>query len=77
LRGIFALLPETPAVLPEWQTLVTVHSVAGKAAHDARLVAAMKVHGVSHILTFNTADFARYPGIYVLDPMAVVPPTTP
>ena len=28
--------------------------------HDSRLVAAMTLHHVSRILTFNTQDFARY-----------------
>ncbi len=28
--------------------------------HDARLTAAMLVHGLTHILTFNISDFARY-----------------
>ncbi len=41
-------------------------------AHDARLVAAMLVHKISQILTFNTQDFQRYPGIVVLSPQQVV-----
>ncbi|MCG6133823.1 MAG: hypothetical protein MET45_04030 [Nostoc sp. LLA-1] len=28
--------------------------------HDARLVAVMCVHGLTHILTFNISDFTRY-----------------
>lgn len=36
---------------------------------------AMRVHGLTHLLTFNGTDFTRYPGITVLDPSAVVPPT--
>ena len=52
--------------------------VIGKNAHDARLVAAMRVHGVTHLLTFNDQDFARYTGITVLTPAAVfAPPPTP
>lgn len=41
--------------------------------HDARLAATMLAHGLSHILTFNTADFARYApaGLVVVDPAAV------
>jgi predicted nucleic acid-binding protein len=39
--------------------------------HDARLVAAMNVHGVRRILTFNTDDFARY-GIEVLHPSSLL-----
>src|SRR3954469_10541139 len=45
LEGLYAVLPDSPAIYPEWKRLVATHSVAGKNAHDARLVAAMLVHG--------------------------------
>ncbi len=79
LQAIFPLLPDNPAIFPEWQRLVVAHQASGKPAHDARLVAAMTVHGITHILTFNIQDFARYPGITALDPAAVAapPPRTP
>jgi predicted nucleic acid-binding protein len=77
LTALFPLVPDTPAVYPEWLRLVGTYSVSGKNAHDARLVAAMAVHGVTHLLTFNTADFVRFPGITVLDPAAVTAPGTP
>jgi predicted nucleic acid-binding protein len=73
LKSLFPLLPDTPALFPVWERLVTTHLVAGKNAHDARLVAAMAVHGLTHLLTFNTADFARFPGVTTLDPLAVAP----
>lgn len=72
LKVFFTFLDDTPAVYPEWERLVTAHSVLGKNAHDARLVAAMLVHGVTHLLTFNDADFRRFPGITVLTPAAVL-----
>lgn len=76
--SLFTLLPDNPAVFTEWQRLVVQHDVKGKNSHDARLVAAMAAHGVTRILTFNLADFARYPGITVLDPASFVsPPSTP
>ena len=71
--SLFALLPDTPAIFPKWQRLVSRHDVKGKTAHDARLVAAMSVHGLAHILTFNGADFARYPGTTVIDPASAAP----
>ena len=43
-----------------------MHRVSGKDVYDARLVAAMLVHGVRSILTFD-AGFARY-GVQVTDP---------
>jgi predicted nucleic acid-binding protein len=46
--------------------------VSGVQVHDARLVAAMKTHGVTHILTFNVVDFQRYADeeIIAVDPLA-------
>ena len=72
LKTHFTVLPDTPAVFPEWETLVTTYKVIGKPSHDARLVAAMLAHGVTHILTFNDSDFRRYAGITPLPPAAVV-----
>jgi predicted nucleic acid-binding protein len=61
-------LSDSDAVYPEWRRLVSFHKVAGKKAHDARLVAAMSTHGITHLLTFNMGDFARYAEITVIDP---------
>jgi predicted nucleic acid-binding protein len=77
LRALFPLLAEAPAVYPEWERLVVTHHVLGKNAHDARLVAALIVHGLDHLLTFNVADFTRFPGLVVLDPAAVTAPPPP
>src|SRR5260370_38849611 len=49
MKHFFAILPDTAEVLPEWERLVIQHQVSGKKAHDARLVAALNIHGVSHI----------------------------
>ena len=50
-------------------------AVLGKQAHDARLVAACRVHGSAGILTFNVGHFARlagfWPTIRVIDPASV------
>jgi predicted nucleic acid-binding protein len=56
------LLADTPGVYEEWRSLVTKYSVTGVIAHDVRLVAAMKVHKIEHLLTFNDADFKRFDG---------------
>ena len=72
LGQLFAVLQETPAVFPEWRRIVMQYQVCGKNGHDARLVAAMAVHGVGRILTFNTQDFQRYQGIVVVSPQQVV-----
>jgi hypothetical protein len=71
LKSMFVLLPETPAIYPVWESLVTQHRVSGKPAHDARLVAAMQVHGLTAVLTFDRTGFSRFPGIEVVNPADV------
>ncbi|MCS6925326.1 MAG: hypothetical protein NZ578_05425 [Candidatus Binatia bacterium] len=52
---------------------VSVRRLGDLSTHDARIVAATSVPGVTHILTLNTADFVRYRprGIVVVDPTTV------
>ena len=73
LEVLFPLLPDLPAMYPEWKRLVANYSVLGVQVHDARLVAAMLIHDITHILTFNTQDFTRYAleGIIAIDPTTV------
>ena len=71
---VFRFFRDERAIYDAWYSLVCAQSVRGKQAHDARLVAAMQRHGLSHILTFNGTDFQRYAGIAILDPQQV--PTT-
>lgn len=73
VERLFPLLPDSPAVYTEWRRLVVSSGVSGVQVHDARIAAAMLVHGVTHILTFNTADFVRYRtrGIVAVDPPTV------
>jgi len=73
----FPVLEDKPTLFSEWQTLVVAHQCHGKVAHDARYVAAMRTHGLTHILSFNVPEFARYPGITVLDPTAVAASALP
>ncbi len=67
----YLLLADSLAVHTEWRRLLIAHSVSGVQVHDARLVAAMNVHGVANLLTFNVADFARYQGIVARHPQHV------
>jgi predicted nucleic acid-binding protein len=53
----FTLLPEAPGILEEWLRIVETYSIVAVHGHDARLAAAMKVHRITHLLTFNTSDF--------------------
>ena len=68
----FSVLDDLPAILHLWERLVVQHQVIGKNGHDARLVAAMVVHGIDRLLTFNKADFARYQQITVISPQDVL-----
>lgn len=61
-EAFFRLLPETPELFQEWKHLVSVHQVSGLKVHDARLVAAMNVHQISSVITFDTQDFKHQPG---------------
>ena len=69
----FSLLPASSATYPQWRRLVAQFGVSGVQVHDAHLVATMLAHNITHILTFNTSDFARYApeGIVAVDPASV------
>jgi predicted nucleic acid-binding protein len=72
LEQLFTLLEDTPTLFREWRRIVMQYQVCGKNGHDARLVAAMHVHQVGRILTFNAQDFQRYQSIIVLSPQQVI-----
>jgi predicted nucleic acid-binding protein len=72
LKTLFVLLPESPDIFPEWEKIVLEYRVSGKQAHDARLVAAMRVHNLTHLLTFNTADFKRFSFITATSPRDIL-----
>jgi predicted nucleic acid-binding protein len=63
---LFTLLRDERAILDRWRNLVASLGIIGKNGHDARLVAAVERHALSHILTFNASDFARFPHITVI-----------
>jgi len=68
LESFFPVLPDRAAIYPEWRRLVTTHGITGLRVHDTRLVAAMVVHNLTHILTFNPGDFRRYTEITIVRP---------
>ena len=69
-RRRFTLLPDAPDLPQRRLELVDAHGVLGFRSHDARLVAAMQIHQIPQLLTFNAADFRKFP-ISVLDPASV------
>jgi predicted nucleic acid-binding protein len=64
-------LPENEHVYSIWRQLVVANSVHGVQVHDAHLVATMRAHGVTHILTLNQPDFQRYANVQAIHPSQV------
>lgn len=71
LMAKFPLLEDGPSIFDEWMRVVGSHAVSGKQVHDARLVAVMKAHGVTNLLTFNVDDFRAYTEIKAVHPASV------
>ena len=71
IERFYQVLPDTPAVHAEWRRLLVAHSVLGVQVHDTRIVAAMNVYGLTHLLTFNGADFARLARITAQHPREI------
>ena len=69
---VFRLFLDERGVFGHWRELVSKNDVKGKSAHDARLVAAMRRHGLTDLLTFNKSDFVRFPAINVFTPAEVL-----
>ena len=69
----FPCLPEPSDIGKQWSALMMRYSVMGKPAHDGRIAALMLAHGVTHILTLNPTDFARYSDIITVAPQEIVP----
>lgn len=68
LTQSFFLLPDQAAIHGEWLRLVRQYGVTGIDVYDARLVAAMRVHGIRHLLTFDVGDFSRFAEVTVVHP---------
>lgn len=70
IERLFGLLPDQPEIYQRWRQLVVQFKVMGVQVHDARLVAAMQVNQMTHLLTLNPRDFARYAseGIVAMSP---------
>lgn len=69
---LFQVLQDERAILPRWKELVRHYDVKGKVTHDARLVAAMLRHRVSHMLTFNATHFRRFAEITAVTPANIL-----
>lgn len=77
IEGIITVLRDQPEIYDAWQRLVVAHSVKGAQVHDAKIAAAMTVHKVETLVTFNTADFKRYSSIKIMTPADVLASNIP
>jgi predicted nucleic acid-binding protein len=64
----FTFLADNEAVYREWRRLVVQYGISGVQVHDARLAAAMYVHGITLVLTFNGSDLSRFEGLTAIHP---------
>ena len=71
IEKVFILLPDVEAIHHEWRRLVSAYSVSGTKVHDARIVAAMIVHGIRQLLTLDGSDFGRYTEIVAVPPQNI------
>ncbi|MBS1792117.1 MAG: PIN domain-containing protein [Acidobacteria bacterium] len=69
VESLFQIVFDAPGIYAEWKRLVIAHAVEGKEVHDARIVAAMHVHKISQLSTFNTDDFKRFTNITAVSPV--------
>ena len=60
IERLVSVRADSDTVYEEWKRLLIAHDVKGVKVHDTRIVAAMKVYGMSSLLTFNGEDFKRF-----------------
>jgi predicted nucleic acid-binding protein len=77
LIASFRLLDDRASLYSEWRSLVMTYQCLGRSSFDARLVAALRSYGLTRLMRFNLDDFARFPGLTLLDPKEVASLSTP
>lgn len=65
----FRIAEDGPAVTTELLALLTTISCQGKQVHDANIVATMRAHALTHVLTHNLKDFNRFAGLITVVPL--------
>ena len=71
-RGRFPVLVDDETTTDRWVEAVSKHAVVGKRAHDARIVALMASHGITHLMTLNVQDFSGMPEVVPVHPSTLV-----
>lgn len=72
IEGVIIVLRDRPEIYDEWRRLVTTYAVKGAQVHDARIAAAMIVHEVKNLVTFNATDFKRFSEVTTITPAEVL-----
>jgi predicted nucleic acid-binding protein len=62
----FRVADETFTVTRNLLLLLEKIPMGGRQVHDANIVATMQAYGIRHLVTLNTADFARFSGLITL-----------
>lgn len=68
LQERFGFVAEQPALFERWWELCKEQRPSGKRAYDIRLLAVARASGITHILTFNVADFPTNAGVTIVHP---------
>ncbi|ACK73669.1 conserved hypothetical protein [Gloeothece citriformis PCC 7424] len=68
----FILITERAEIFTHWFQLVKDYDIKGKRTHDIRLLAVMKSHALTHLLTFNPHDFIKIPEIIIVHPQDII-----
>lgn len=68
IEQTFEFLPDNRLVHERWRALLEQHEIKGVQVHDARLAAAMYVHGITQLLSINVRDFQRFTGLSAIHP---------
>ncbi len=65
----YRIAEDTAAVTTALLRLLSSIPTGGKQVYDANIVATMQTHGITQLLSHNTADFARFAGIVQVIPL--------
>jgi predicted nucleic acid-binding protein len=65
-KEVYTYLNDPDDLMGSWQNIIATYQTIGKQGHDARIVALMRSHGVTHIYTMNPGDFTRYSNIITI-----------
>jgi predicted nucleic acid-binding protein len=68
IQKYFSLVPDDINTFNKWRRLVSDYQISGVQVHDAKIVASMIAHNISHLVTFNEKDFKRFSMITTIDP---------